>query len=64
MVKPHIATKEEAVMSIAKSVLGIETLETRRSDSSDFHDLAVWSIREALGAAFDAGHAAREAGGQ
>ena len=44
---------------IAKTVLDLQTLETRRSDSLDFHDLAVWSIREALLAAYRAG---RESG--
>jgi hypothetical protein len=33
----------------------IETLETRRSDSLDFHDVAVWCLRDALEAAFNAG---------
>ena len=36
----------------------IETLETRRSDTLDFHDVAVWSLREALAAAYAAGQAA------
>ena len=36
----------------------IETLETRNSDGLDFHDVAVWSIRAALEAAFAAGQAA------
>ncbi|HPW05314.1 MAG TPA: hypothetical protein PK173_14000 [Dokdonella sp.] len=40
---------------IAQKHLGIETLETRRSDSLDFHDAAVWCIRDALEAAFKAG---------
>ena len=40
---------------IAQKHLGIETLETRRSDSLDFHDTAVWRIRDALEAAFKAG---------
>ena len=40
---------------IAQKHLGIETLETRRSDSLDFHDTAVWCIRDALEAAFKAG---------
>ena len=35
--------------------LGIETLERRQSDSLDFYDLAVWSVREALSEAFIAG---------
>jgi hypothetical protein len=40
---------------IAKKHLGIETLETRRSDSLDFHDTAVWCLKDALEAAFKAG---------
>lgn len=46
----------EAILTlIAQKHLGIETLETRRSDSLDFHDTAVWCIKEALEAAFKAG---------
>lgn len=44
---------------IAKTTLFVPTLETRKSDSLDFHDVAVWSIREALLAAYRAG---RESG--
>ena len=40
---------------ISKKHLDIETLETRHSDRLDFHDVAVWGIREALQAAFEAG---------
>ena len=40
---------------IAQRHLGIQTLETRNSDSLDFHDVAVWSLREALAAAYKAG---------
>lgn len=40
---------------IAREHLDIETLETRRSDSLDFHDVAVWSVKEALLAAYQAG---------
>ncbi|MFN3913891.1 MAG: DUF6900 domain-containing protein [Aquabacterium sp.] len=46
---------EQLLTQIAQSKLGIETLETRRSDSLDFHDVAVWGLREALEAAFNAG---------
>ena len=41
--------------SIARDHLGIATLETRRSDSLDFPDVAVWQVEAALKAAFDAG---------
>lgn len=40
---------------IAQKHLDIETLESRHSDRLDFHDVAVWCIKEALHAAFMAG---------
>jgi hypothetical protein len=43
---------------IAREKLGIGTLATRRSDSLDFHEVAVWQLRAALEAAFEAGLAA------
>lgn len=50
--------KEETLLDIAQRILRVETLETRNSDSQDFHDIAVWTLREALEAAFEAGKAA------
>jgi hypothetical protein len=47
-----------AVESIARKVLLIETLETRHSDSLDFHEVAVWSVQRALQLAYEAGRAA------
>lgn len=38
-----------------KNFTTVETLETRKSDSLDFHDVSVWQIREALEDAFIAG---------
>jgi hypothetical protein len=53
------APSEALLLEIAtKHFHSIETLETRNSDSLDFHDVAVWSIRNALAAAFAAGQAA------
>lgn len=46
---------EQLLTQIAQQHLDIETLETRRSDRLDFHDLAVWSIKAALAAAYQAG---------
>ena len=46
---------ETILTLIAQKHLGIETLETRRSDSLDFHDTAVWCLKDALEAAFKAG---------
>lgn len=40
---------------IAKEIMGLETLETRNSDSLDFHENGVWTIKRALELAFEAG---------
>ena len=49
---------DELLAAIAKATLHIDTLETRKSDSLDFHDVAVWSVKTALEAAYRAGLAA------
>ena len=43
------------LIEIAREHLLIPTLEPRRSDILDFHDVAVWQVEAALNAAFDAG---------
>lgn len=48
-------TLDKIFALIAQKHLGIETLQTRNSDSLDFHDVAVWNVRQALEAAFKAG---------
>lgn len=48
-------TIDQIFALIAQKHLFIETLETRHSDRLDFHDVAVWSVRDALEAAFKAG---------
>ena len=40
---------------IAQQHLGIETLETRKSNRLDFHEVAVWNLKVALEAAYRAG---------
>jgi hypothetical protein len=46
-------------LDIAKrNMPSVETLETRNRDALDFHDVAVWSIRQALAEAYAAGQAA------
>jgi len=40
---------------IAREILSVETLETRNSDSLDFSEQAVWTLRRALEAAYQAG---------
>lgn len=46
---------DKQIAKIARDVLGLDTLATRKSDGLDFHDLAVWKIREALADAYLAG---------
>ena len=50
-----ISTRDQQLHKIALDHLFIETLETRNSDSLDFHDVSVWAIKTALQAAFEAG---------
>lgn len=50
-----MTTKFETLEEIARQQLGIPTLETRNSDSDDFHEVAVWGLLNALGAAYEAG---------
>ena len=47
--------KNDVLNKIAREILDLETLETRRMDSLDFKEQAVWSIAEALNAAYEAG---------
>lgn len=46
---------DDLLLAIAKQHLGIGTLEARNSDSLDFHDIGVSSLKRALHAAFVAG---------
>ena len=55
-IKGNAISQIETILTlIAQKHLGIETLQTRNSDRLDFHDTAVWCIRDALEAAFKAG---------
>jgi hypothetical protein len=45
----------ELLTEIARERLGIETLDTRRSDSLDFHEVSVWGVKNALWHAYQAG---------
>lgn len=55
------AARDALLLEIAERHLFLETLETRMSDSLDFHDHAVWAVRSALEAAFEAGRRAASA---
>ena len=47
---------DDILLEIAKKHLGLETLEARGSDSLDFKENAVWSIKKSLEEAFYAGY--------
>ena len=55
MTAKQTAAAEKILAEIASKTLGIETLETRNSDSLDFSKMSVWQLKEALVAAFEAG---------
>lgn len=50
-------TTQTTLVQIARRRLGMDSLETRRSDRLDFHEVAVWNILAALQDAFEAGKA-------
>jgi hypothetical protein len=52
---PRRGSMNAAIKRIAREILDLETLKTRKMDSLDFHELAVWQIRKALEAAYNAG---------
>ena len=53
--KSKRTTEDDLIESIARLHLDLETLDTRRADSLDFHELGVWQLRAALVAAYRAG---------
>ncbi len=59
-INPNLApfaprTRDEEIEGIVRRILKLDTLETRNSDALDFHEIAIWTIREALDAAYEAG---------
>ena len=50
------ATRDRMLEDIARISLDIETLENRRSDRLDFHEVAVWRLKTALRRAYMAGY--------
>ncbi len=51
---------DDTALKIAQGCLFIDTLETRQSDSLDFHDVSIWGIQEALEKAYVAGFKAQQ----
>ena len=52
---------DQLFADIAREHLCIETLEVRRGDSLDFHDVSVWGVERALRTAYEAGQRATSA---
>lgn len=52
--------RDKTLAEIAAKYLHLETLETRNRGCLDFHDMGVWSIRQALEAAYEAGRQSRK----
>jgi hypothetical protein len=52
----EVIDKSLAISKIAIEILRIKNLDSQNSDTLDFHDLSVTSIRIALTAAYDAGY--------
>ncbi len=50
--------QDQQIIEIAKRHLQIETLEERKSDSLDFHEVSVWGVKRALEEAFELGRQA------
>ena len=53
-----IIAPEALILDIATRHFFVETLDTQNSDRLDFHDVAVWAMRAALEAAYEAGRVA------
>jgi len=51
--------RAKALEEIAKDFLSIDTLRTQNSDSLDFHEVSVWSLKAALEAAYNLGRDSR-----
>ena len=56
--KPAAKAPDALILDIATRHFFVETLDTRNSDSLDFHDVAIWAIRAGLEDAYEAGRVA------
>ena len=56
--KARTDAMNDSILKIAKSEFDLETLETRKMDSLDFTEQAVWSLKNALQRAYLAGRKA------
>ena len=61
MTNPADPKLDTLIADLARRYFGAETLETQNT-GDDFHEVAVWSIKSALQAAFEAGRRAERKG--
>lgn len=57
----NTAQTTQTIAEIAATILGIEDLATQNRDELDFHELAGWTIKRALEAAYEAGRTGKQA---
>lgn len=55
----HEVDVDAELASVAKRILNIPTLETRKMDSLDFHEVSVWQLLAALRLAHRSGRQSR-----
>ena len=49
-------SRQQRILEIAKgAIFNLETLERRGLDSLDFHEISVWSLKDALEKAYQLG---------
>ena len=53
------STMYEKLEAIAQKYFELDTLRTRNSDAADFPTIAIWDLRAALEAAYNAGKASK-----
>ncbi len=53
------ATLDADLAALASIHCGFETLEERKMDALDFHEVGVWQVKDALRAAFELGRASK-----
>jgi hypothetical protein len=51
----NLEERNRAILTIANKVFNLTTPDRRKSDRLDFHNIAVWKVREALEMAYEAG---------
>lgn len=54
------AIRDQEIATVAKMVSRIATLERQNSDSQDFHDISVWTLKEMLRVSYELGKLSQE----